>query len=204
MKPSPSKLTRQEIYELFSRVGYRAPAHGLVTELAPAIIATAWEESNPMTGRPLQQGPYTEPQVVLYTDEYASGGNGMVLMSAQEALDKYPGNYCSEFLHSGDKASEAIRLLQVGCRRWLLKYRNPYDWKASLGECEVAVMYEQEARYVDEIPYPLWAVDFIQVGRYGLLAVDFTREPSTEPISGVVTKSEISSLVKDAERFFTR
>jgi hypothetical protein len=201
----PKKITRQEIYELFSRAGYRSPAHGLVLEIAPAIIAAAWEGRNGPSGHPLQQGPYKEPQLVIYLDDYATGGAGMILVPAQEAIDKYPGNYCSEYLHGGAEAgaSEVIRQLQIGNRRWLLKYQSANTtWGTDLAEREAMVLFEQEPAYMAEIPYAVWAVDFIQVPGYGFLAVDFTFAPSTEAVEKLIGAEMVAMLEAEGRNHF--
>ena len=198
------KLTRQDIYELFSRAGYRSPAHGLVLEIAPAIIAAAWEGRSGPSGHPLQQGPYKEPQLVVYLDEYATGGEGMVLVPAHEAMEKYSGNFCSEYLHGGDcQASLIIRQLQIGYRHWLLRYKSDCStWGNGSAQAGAKVISEQEPGYKAELPFPIWAVDFVQVPGYGLLAVDLTLDPKTGQIETIIGNSEIGRLKDDAEQHF--
>lgn len=192
-------LTRAEIYKLFSRVGYPTPLNGLVSEVTPVLMG----KEGGLGDRSLQQGPYKEPQVVVYLTPTATAGKDMILIPAQDALERFPGNYCSEYLHGGDNnSSSAIRLLQVGRRRWLLKCQSEDDWRANAGKCEVTVMFEQEQEYEEEMPFPVWAVDFIQIGRRGMMAVDLNLTPSLDPIKDILDFGEIQELIAEAQKHF--
>jgi len=178
-------IKRSDVYRMMAQMGYATPEHGQVSTIAPKISSEN-----------------EEAMLVVYTDEYARGGEGMELMPAREALATYPDNYSSAYIPGDQMTSKAMRLLQVGPRRWLLQYESKNDWKANAGDSKVTLIMEQEPQYVEAVPYPCWAVDFIQTSARGLVAVDFTLEPSLQPIEDILTKEEIAALITMANRNF--
>lgn len=176
---------RRDIYTLFRNMGYNTPEHGTVSELAPKLISREGEHA----------------LLVVYLNEMACSGQDMELMEAQKALHNYPEHYCSEYIACGIPG-KALRLLQVGSRRWLIQYKNDSDWKATSGLCSASIQTEQEPKYVPEIPLPCWAIDFVQTTRQGLIAVDFTPDPPLDVLDNVLPENGREDLRKRATKFF--
>jgi hypothetical protein len=199
-RDSKDGIPRSEMFDLFRRLDLRTPRHGLVHELAPQLIAEKWAgdagilRSNPLTSLP---GEY----VVVYLDDYAHTGEGKLLLTPTEAMEKHPFLFCSEFVRAGRcGVSESWRYLKVGARSWWLKYWSNSNWRSNCGEggCEIISEETASAQPSKIIKGAMWAIDYVPAGEYGLLAVDYNTAPGLKPLQDVCTATEIYELLKEA------
>jgi len=154
--------------------GFQPPKHGFVRDLAAEI-----------------------PKLVVYTDERAHRGDGKLLLTAQEALEKHPDAYASEYIES---PPESLRLLQVGMMRWMLTYKSDDAWRSNVGnEVEIQIVGEHVG-YNKDIQLPLFAIDFVCDKDGNRYAVDFNIAPGLKwtGIDDRVKPVEVVELIRQA------
>ncbi len=145
---------------------------------------------------------YPDKKLVVYTDEMAHRGEGKELLSAKDALEKYPEKHASIYIEESNSISH--RLLQVGGKRWWLKYESTDDWRSNVGEVKIDIeSYKDE--YCPLINQPLFAIDFVPSHNDELYwAVDFNVAPGIRysGLEETIKPTEIVNLIKDAVEKF--
>lgn len=189
-------MTRREIFRFLIEIGCETPRHGLVKDLVPRILNADFPDWDKISRTKAMQNII---DVVVYTDENSHCGEGKIRISAAEAINHFPDHFAAEFISTTQSGiGVSFRYLQVGKRRWWLKYWSGADWRSNVGEGGVAVQCEEAPGYGNKIRYPLWAVDYLSVGGTWRYAVDFNIAPSLKPLQGLVTPSEIVDLIKQS------
>ena len=172
--------TRQEMFPLLSALGYRTPRHGKVAELAG-----------------LPKPPET---VVVYLDEGAREGKGLLRLPLESAIASYPEHYASEYIEALQflpGKSSTVRLMLLGHRQFWLRYSSNDAWRSNCGKVDIELMHEetrgpapalqQSAEPCNAIydllalrknvyDVPLYAIDFV-LATDGAWAVDFNTAP---------------------------
>lgn len=163
-----SKTSRREDFEKLKSMGLRVPVYGTVTEV--------WEW---VRGdfRGLDENKLSKVfSVVVYTDEHAHAGEGKLLLSFEEALEKYPSAFASEYIPAtAAGVGITLRYLRVGLRQFWLRYSSYSDWRSNCGDVKIELLCEEKIADVAG-PAPLYAVDFIKTeGK--LVALDYNTSP---------------------------
>lgn len=180
---SKGGMPRREMFSYLQATGWKTPRCGIVSQLIPALQSETGGQ---------------QPEFVVYTDELAHAGDGKVKIRANDALRLYPDRFCSEFLATCPSgAGTSIRYLQVGDRKWWLRYWSETDWRSNVGEGGIEVIEEQDRGYHPEIKIPMFAVDLVPVGSR-LLAIDFNTAPGLGPLRDILAPSEVIALLGDA------
>lgn len=171
-------LPKREQFQLFERLGWRVPPHGLIAELASQTgLAAAWQ--CPRTAW------HREVEVVVYLDEFQHEGQGKLKLPLAEALTKYPGHYGSLFIPLANPAV-SLRHVRLGRLGFWLRQQGGQDWRSNQLDHET-VLARTTHPEPNPIPRVLWAVDFLPAAT-GLLAVDFNTAPQ------LITLHETSTL----------
>ncbi|WP_144402114.1 hypothetical protein [Geoalkalibacter subterraneus] len=188
---STAGMSRRQMFAFLQKLGLRTPRHGLVEDLVSALTHDCEDWPKDLQRRFLDQAV----DVVIYHDEQAHCGEGKQKISAGKALDLYPDTYASEFIPSvAGRGSVSLRYLQVGQRRWWLRYWSQDDWRSNAGEGDCEILCEEKPGRPHEINDPLFAVDFIRAGKK-LYAIDFNIAPGLAPLNGLLLPSEVVSQI---------
>ncbi len=161
-------MPRSTMLLYLDSIGLATPLHGRVQELVPVIT-----ERSGMPQRIAEE----LFEVVVYEDEHLHTGKGKRKLSCRDALAQFPEAYASVFIpsHPG-KGGTSLRYLRVGMRQFWLRYTSHDDWRSNCGEVSVELLGEEEpAETPHQIPYPLFALDFVKADR--LYAVDLNIAP---------------------------
>ena len=189
---STGGMNRREQFAYLQELGLQVPRHGIVSSVVPRLLED-WSDDMKATAAE------KIVDLVVYTDEQAHAGAGKVRLSLQDALRLHPDAYCCEFMattQTGVGRSE--RFLQVGDRKWWLRYWSDSDWRSNCGEGGVEVLGEDLPRgYHSRITAPLFAIDFIRVG-HKVLAIDFNTAPGLAPLRDVLSPTEVVELLTSA------
>jgi len=170
---STEGMSRPEMLRWLSTVGFTTPRHGRVRDIAPLL-----------------------KKLVVYTDEGSHRGEGKLLLPSIETQEKYPDAYASEYIES---PPESFRLLQIGARSWILRYRSDDTWRSNVGEVEIAIQSEGSG-YHPHIDAPLFAVDCVYDRDGNRYAVDYNIAPGIRwtGVEDRVSGQEIVALIKAA------
>lgn len=177
-------LAKREQFQLFERLGWPVPPHGLIAELATRTgLAAAW--LFPRTAW------HRELEAVVYLDELQHQGEGKLKLPLAEALTQYPGHYGSLFIPLAHPAV-SLRHVRFGRLGFWLRQQGGADWRSNRADTETIL---SRALHPEPNPIPrvLWAVDFLPAPS-GLLAVDFNTAPQ------LVTLHETGALTLDQVR----
>ncbi len=177
-------LAKREQFQLFERLGWPVPPHGLIAELANRTgLARDWQ----FPAATWQQ----ELDVVVYLDEFQHRGEGKVKLPLVDALTKYPGHYGSLFIPLANSAV-SFRHVRFGRLGFWLRQQGGEDWRSNRADNETvhACTQHPEANPISRV---LWAVDFLPAPT-GLLAVDFNTAPQ------LVTLHETGTLTAEQVR----
>jgi hypothetical protein len=180
-------MSRRQMLSYMSEVGLCVPRHGLVCDLVPAIMEdfADWPEDS----REAMQSQILE--LVVYHDEQAHAGEGKEKVAAAEALARYSDLYASEFIPATPSGvGVSLRYLQVGKRRWWLRYWSQDDWRSNAGQGGCEVLCEEKPGRPYKIDAPMFAVDFVRAGTK-LYAIDFNIAPGLVPLNGRLRASEV-------------
>lgn len=185
-------ISRREMFTYFNELDLKTPVHGTVRDVV-ACLQESFDEQGRAT-----QDLFLEHLVdlVVYLDEYQHAGEGKVKLSAKAALEAYPDHYCSEYIPAtASGTGESLRYLQVGIRKWWIRYWSENDWRSNAGEGDWEVLCEEKRGYHPRIKYPMFAIDFVRAGKH-LCAIDFNVAPGLGPLNGIVSPWDIVALVK--------
>ncbi len=148
-------IPRREMFRRLNEAGVETVPNGLVEELLRRV--------DPEAG------------VVVYVDEKAHRGLGKELLTAKEALEKYPAHWASVFVPPGGRA---IRHFQFGSKSFTMPFRSEDDWRCQRGKsyswCVPGSRWS--GLFPNAIPYPYFAVDFVPGTD---MATDFQFVPGT-------------------------
>lgn len=183
--------TRSLVFRWLAAHGYQVPIHGKVSEVFL------------MKPNLTQEPVYEKRQVVVYLDERAHRGEGKVLLPIRDAYTKHPDSLCSLYCPSYDShESVSYRLLQIGDRRWWLRYRSFGNWQSNHGEGDIHCYGELTKQWA--IPLPLYAIDFVQAHDGSYLAIDFNKAPGLQftGLEKSIQGGEIVDLIESGMRKF--
>ena len=176
-------LAKREQFQLFERLGWPVPPHGLIAELATRTGLTApWQFPRTAWHRELE--------AVVYLDELQHKGEGKVKLPLAEALTKYPGHYGSLFIPLANSAV-SLRHVRLGRLGFWLRQQGGEDWRSNRADHETILSRTVHSE-ANPIPRVLWAVDFLPAPS-GLLAVDFNTAPQLVTLheTGTLTAEQV-------------
>lgn len=151
----------------------------------------------PLFGRIKMLSNYPIHKVVIHSDLRAHQGIGKILITIDDAIQKYPNYFGVEFIVPDEKGC-SYRFLKVGWRRWWIKYLSTEDWRSNCGDGDYEVL---EKGFDDYLPqrlpdFPvLVAIDFIFAGNR-LWAIDYNIAPGLQPLNGYISPFEIIELLE--------
>ena len=177
-------LAKRDQFQLFERLGWAVPPHGVVAELATRTGLTRdWQFPAATWQRELD--------VVVYLDEFQHQGEGKLKLPLADALAKFPDHYGSLFIPLANPAV-SLRHVRFGRLGFWLRQQGGDDWRSNRSDHETVLAHTTHAE-ANPIPRVLWAVDFLPAPA-GLLAVDFNTAPQ------LVTLHETSALTAEQIR----
>ncbi len=195
MKAGPNRI---EMYKMLNMIGLKTPKFGMVAEL--------YKDLGSQYGgvAALKDSKYDQIiELVVYLDLNAHAGEGKVKLSLEEAREKYPGHFASQYIPTAKSfMSRTERLLCAGDHHFWMEYLSKDDWRSNAGEVTIN---ELDVRYKDslngrihEIKLPLFAIDFVAVGRERL-AIDFNISPGIKgtPVEHMMSAEEMANSIKD-------
>jgi len=165
---SRTTLDKSQQLLLLQTLGLAVPPFGTVEELYRQTIRMFGRDSKHILDWIGQQ------YVVVYTDPLAHAGTGKVRCSFDQALQTNSMDFSTLWLGPG---SISYRFLQIGERAFWLKYESPSSWRSNVGDVRITILEEGQSMSIEEIPYALFAIDFIPSIEYGFLALDFNTSP---------------------------
>ena len=177
---------------LMERNGLKVPAYGDVRQLieGPARYG-APEARRPRLSKKCQR-------LVVYTDPKAHCTEGKILVSLDEALEKYPDCLATEYIEGCYGVS--WRYLQLGLHGFWIEYKSNEDWRSNYGDGDNFVIGHTEGWGPKPfcIKLPLFAIDFA-IGDE-LYAVDFNIAPGVQGsgVHKVLTGREAAESIKQA------
>ena len=161
-------MPRSTMLLYLESIGMSTPAHGPVQDLVPVITDRA--------GMP-QEIALQLFELVVYLDEYVHNPESRVRLSCKEALARYPDAYAHVYVPShAAQGSTSLQFLRIGMRQFWLRYTSSNDWRSNYGDVKIEILCEEQrasGRHI--IPYPLFAIDYVQADR--LYAVDLNVAP---------------------------
>ena len=163
-----------EMYNLLNMVGLKTPKFGMVAELYKDLASkiAGGKEA-------IKKTEYDKVvKLVVFTDLRPTADN-KILVSLEEARDKYPGHFAAQYIPTGLHTSRTERLLVVGDKHLWMEYVSDTDWRSTRGSVTIN---ELDSRWesmlqIHEVSMPLYAVDFVVAGREKL-AINFDVAPA--------------------------
>ncbi|WP_424660473.1 hypothetical protein [Desulfofundulus sp.] len=143
--------------------------------------------------------------MVVHLDERAHRGEGKVMLSLRDALEKYPDHFAVQYIPALPSGLGLTwRYLQVGDKVFWLEYFSRDDWRSNCGDVEIRVLSRERDGYNSRVRYPLYAVDFIPAAGK-LYAVDFNIAPQIKGtgVEEFLPAREAAGAVKKAVILFT-
>lgn len=158
-------------------------------------------------------------KLVVYTDELSHQGFGKELLSAEDALEKYPDHLCSQYIYSeafykarvaaGGKPYGGIsrRYLMIGEFGWVLEYRAESDWRSNVGNVDIDVLgplsdwplVDKMIGMMREYKSPIFALDVVPVSEAEWLCTDLNLAPGMAGcgINELVPAVQAAEQIKD-------
>lgn len=193
---STGGMSRPQMLAYMQSLGLRVPFFGRVRDVYEHML------------RGFEAIPHFDTilKLVVHFDEKAHRGEGKVMLSLRDALEKYPDHFAVEYvpaLPSG--LGLTWRYLQVGDKVFWLEYFSRDDWRSNCGKVDIKVLTRERDGYHSQIRYPLFAVDFVPAPDLGLFAVDFNIAPQVRGtgIEELLPAREVAEAVKKAVVNFT-
>jgi hypothetical protein len=163
---STDGVGRFEQLYFMGRAGIKVPAYGVVRSLLGDVPRYGAPEAEP------HRVSKRATKLVVYTDDMAHCGEGKVLVSLDEAMERYPDNVATEYIEGCPGVS--WRYLQVGVHCFWIEYKSRDDWRSNCGDVKMQVVGEGTGW--GSLPrLPLFAIDYV-IGDE-LYAVDFNVAP---------------------------
>lgn len=156
---------------MFDSLGIATPIHGTVAQIQEKLAATFYDE------RVLAE---FDPQLVIYPDEFAHGGDGKQLVPLSNAPADV---YASLFIPTAGTGSVGFRQVRFGHLEYWLRGRSA-DWRSNIDSERALLKRTANLPWDTRIPRILWAIDFVPSSS-GLLAVDFNTAPTFQTIAAV-------------------
>ena len=147
-------------------------------------------------------------EVVVYLDQYSHRGEDKIKLTLADAKRQYPNKLASLHYSTVFKQykSTSYRLLQIGSMRYWLFYGSKNDWRSNNGDVEIKKVIEDKYYGYTKIPYPLYAIDFVEKINNRVLkekeilsAIDFNTAPGLKgtPLEGELDSKEVVDSIKN-------
>ena len=184
---SKGGMNRRQMFAILKRIGLEVPIHGTAKEI--------YERTEEYEREYL----LSTMDLVVYLDETAHRGEGKIRLGFKEALDAYPDQFASMYIHPPQDLAQSTRYLAVGDRAFWLRYESVDDWRSNCGNVRITVLREEKTgRY--PIPFALYAIDFVPIGQLNeRLAVDFNVAPGIRG-TGVEDRLSAQEVVEAIKR----
>lgn len=223
-------MNRKDMFQYLMNGGFKTPINGVVKDVVPVIIRVAKSQvgmddpkielATNLTSDTIQKATKSSEEqqfetlikleqekqlqelsrVVVYTDEYAHRGAGKVLVSASEAVAKYPDHYCSQYIPTRpDGGSASERVLSIGQTNFRIEFASD-EWRSNCGDSSFAITHRFVATPVFLVNSPIFAIDYIRHGNE-FIAIDFNESPDVDLIKKYMSDVEIYAIV---EEFITK
>jgi hypothetical protein len=187
---STGGMSRPQMLAYLKSLGLRVPFFGRVRDVYEYVL------------RGFKEIPRIDTifAMVVHLDEKAHRGEGKVMLSLRDALEKYPDCFAVEYIPARpDGLGLSWRYLQVGDKIFWLEYFSRDDWRSNCGDVEVRVLSRERDGYNNKIRYPLYAVDFIPAAGK-LYAIDFNIAPGIKGtgVEELLPAREAAEAIKKA------
>lgn len=167
-RKSTGGMRRQEMLEYLKSLKLNVPLFG-----KPAEICNQLRQRYNMPDDVVDFPQY----VVIHLDETAHCGEGKIRLPLNDALKSYPDHLAVEYIFALPSGlGQSWRYLQIGDKKFWLRYTSKNDWRSNYGDVEIEMVYREEDGYHPEIDAPLFAIDFI-VAQGEFYAIDFNIAP---------------------------
>lgn len=220
-------LNRKDMFTYLMNCGFKVPINGVVKDIVPTIVEVVKRENGvedtkievaaALTETAVQEATKTKEEIeleamfkaeqqwqvqehtriVVYTDEYAHRGEGKILVTAEEALDKYPDLYCSQYVPTRpDGGSASERVVTVGGTCFRIEQASS-DWRSNCGpDAEFAITHSFAATPIWLVNTPIFAIDYIRCGNQ-FLAIDFNEAPDINPLEKYLSSTSVYDVVSN-------
>lgn len=196
MNQGPNRI---EMYKILNAIGLKTPKFGMVADLYKDLAGQFRGGKDAM-----KKADYDKlVEMVVYTDVESHTGEGKIKMSLEEAREKYPGHFASQFIPTSKTyASRTERLLVVGRHHLWIEYISKDDWRSNCGDVQMTALDVPGVRtagtQINELQIPLYAIDFVAVGNERL-AIDFNVSPGIKgtPATDMMSAKEMAYAIKD-------
>jgi hypothetical protein len=185
---SKSGMSRPDMLRFLKEKGFATPAFGTVKDLYDEIIRKQYHDT---------PGFDSILSVVVYTDIFSHRGEGKLLLPFNEAIEKYPDHFATEYLCvQKNGLGLSYRYLKIGQESFWLQYSSENDWRSNYGEVNVTILFQQLPIY-HAIDYPLYAIDFLPIAGT-LYAIDFNIAPQIKGtgIEDILPAKKVADLIK--------
>lgn len=171
-------MPKWEQFRIMREAGLNVPLNGFAYDLN-------WDKTHP---------------VVLYSDPYLHQGDGKELTNFGVVK---PDQFVADYIQSRSGAA-TIRFLCVGMLNTFLTYKSlTDDWRSNVGE--VLIEHRGEdwlanlPSAVYNLPYPIYAIDFVHSIGGNLWAVDFNTAPQVKGtgIEDEITPKQLYRFIED-------
>lgn len=136
-----------------------------------------------------------DEKVVVYIDENIHCGEGKLLMTLEEAYQKYPNCLCTQYLNNNVFGyAVSYRHLQIGNRAFWIRYTSFTDWRSNCGDGDIDLIEEREPILTG---IPLFAIDFVQYNN-DYYAIDFNIAPGIKGtgVEKIISAKQVVELIK--------
>lgn len=192
-------MERRYMFRMFESLGIQCVEHGFVSDLYNTHHQKIKRTQTPKKTRFFTPGDFL--QFVIYLDEKAHAGKGKILVSADYAMKSFPDKYATIYIPS---SSISFRYLKIGKRTFWVKYQSDDIWRSNVGDVSIDVVPAHSDGYHPNIPYTLWAIDFVQCRRE-MMAIDFNISPGMpEGIENLIKPEEIANQIKTAVYYLNK
>jgi len=175
-------MNRGQMFGFMRNHGLNTPLYGIVMHLKHALYLE------------------DKDRIVVYTNENIHCGEGKLLMTFKEAMEKYPLCLCTEYLNDNPfEYGVSYRHLQIGNKAFWIRYISYNDWRSNCGEGDIEIIDEKPIIPIKH--KPLFGIDFVEkAGIY--YGIDFNVSPGIRGtgIEDILSPKEVVDLIK--EKYF--
>jgi hypothetical protein len=160
----------------------------------------------PLSGTVLEVAENAD-NLIVYTDITSHDGKDKILIKAEDALEKYPNNFCSKYIECSQQITTSYKLLQIGKRQFIIRYSSDHEWISNKGRYAIDILAESPVKqYIEAINNPIWSIDYIcDINNHDSpVAVDLNYSPKFHELelNFLISNKEIAKEIYDALNHF--
>jgi len=187
----------------WNRMADATKGQGLNKEYQFLYLAQA-DFNIPLVGRVKDMPMPQSGKVVVYTAPLQHCGEGKELLNYQEAQQRFPNSFASEYLDY--EVGVSYRVLRIGFQYYIMQYASKNDWRSNCGDCEVTGIKALSNKYglggFGKMNLgPMVAIDFVPLSGHPhhLAAIDLNQAPGTKHtgLDHILSPSDLYHLIED-------